>query len=243
MADDSARVSDRELIERMRAGRNDGSVALWLLVPLVTVPVGIKFGEQAALVAVLGSLALCVLLLRIRDRMPRQQASRLAEREYKRRFRLFEVSDYEAEAVASLRKPGAPEVIMLFSGDGLPHGIHHFVRIDLGDEPRLQIRRAPLPGDVLEAETPESQLFRFDQPLSAAQEERVIELLATLTPEVLVPPNRFTFDGFPCSAVILRRGRDPLFTELNMAELPSELYEHPSAKLLRLFIELEAEVS
>jgi hypothetical protein len=243
MADDSAAVSDLELLERMRAGKNDGSLALWLLVPLATLPVGIVYGESAALVAVLGSLALCVLLLRIRDRLPRQRAARLAEREYKRRFRLYELSDYEAEAVASLAKPGAPEVVMLFSGHGLPHGIHHFVRIDLGEQPRLQVRRAPLPIDAVAGDKPEAQLFRYDQPLSAAQASQAEDLLATLTPEVLAPPNRFVFDGFPCSAVVLRRGAEPMWTELDMAGLPAELYEHPSARLLRLFIELEAEIS
>jgi hypothetical protein len=243
MADESAGVSDRELLARMRAGKNDSSVTLWLLVPLLTIPVGAAYGEKAALVALFASLALCVLLLRVRDRLPRLQAARLAEREYKRRFRLYDLEDYETEAIASLDKPGAPEVVMLFAGQGLPQGTHHFVRIDLGDTPRLQVRRAPQPFEALQEETPETKLFRYDQPLSAAQENRARELVITLTPENLVPPSHAVFDGFPCTAVVLRRGHEPMWTELNMAELPPEISDVPAARFLRLFIELEEEVS
>jgi hypothetical protein len=119
--------------------------------------------------------------------------------------------------------------------------MRHFVRIDLGDQPRLQIRRAPMPQDFLQAADPASQLFRYDAPLADENVSRVKRVLATVTAEVLVPPNRFVIDGFPCSAAVFRRGAAPLWTNLNMAGLPPELYQHPSAKLLRLFMELEAE--
>lgn len=245
MAHDSASaVSDRELVDRMLAGRNDSTVALWLVVPALTIPVGVVYGEKGALVALFASLALCVLLLRVRDRLPKLQTARQAELEYKRRFRLHDLQKYEAEAVASLEKPDAPEVVMLFAGQGLPHGMHHFVRIDLGDAPRLQVRRAPLPHEVLQAEDVDNRLFRYDQPLTAAQEQKARDLLPVLTPANLAsPPSHFVFDGFPCTAVLLRRGYEPIWTELNMGGLPPELREVPAARFMRLFIDLEAEAS
>lgn len=244
MTDESARVSDRELLARMRAGKNDSGVLAWLLVPLATIPVAALYGEKAALVALFGSLALCVLLLQLRDYfMPRFQAGRLAEREYKRRYRLYDLQDYETEALAALDKPDAPEVILLFEGRALPHGLHHFVRIDLGAKPRLQVRRAPLPFDVLQEEDSATRLFRYDRPLSAAQEQRARQVIAALTPEQLVPPRHNVLDGFPCKAALLRRADEPIWTELNMAGLPREIDAHPTARFLRLFIELETEVS
>jgi hypothetical protein len=242
MADDSARVSDRELLARMCAAKTESSSYLWLLVPLATIPVGAIYGEKAALVAVLGSVALCVLLMQLRDYLPRFQAARLAEREYKRRYRLYDIEDYEAEALVALDKPNAPDVMLLFAGRSLPDGVNHFVRIDLGDAPRLQIRRAPLPSDVLQDETAETKLFRYDRPLSAAQDQRARQLIATLTADNLSPPNHTILDGFPCKAAILRRAHEPIWTELNMAALPAEISAHPAAHFLQLFIDLEAEV-
>jgi hypothetical protein len=215
---------------------------VWLLVPLVTVPVAIAFGESAALGALLGSIAVSVVLLRFTKQLPRIREADDAEREYRRRYRLYELSDYESEAVASLQKPGAPDAVLLFSGMGLPHGVHHFVRVDLGERPRLQIRRAPMPLEWMQAEDPVAQLFRYDAPLSDENVSRVKHLLATLTAELLAPPSRFGLDGFPCEAGVFRRGAAPIWTNLNMASLPPELYQHPSARLLRLFLELEAEV-
>lgn len=243
MAEDTAPAGDLELIARIRAARNDGWVSVWLLVPLVTIPLGAMYGESAALAGVAASILVCAVLLRLRDRLPRHRAAKQAEREYERRFRLHELSAYETEARALLAKPDAPDVVMLFSGHGVPAGIHHFVRLDLGRESRLQVCRAPLLSDVLEVEDPATQLFRYDEPLTAEHETRVRELLFTLTPELLRPPHRFVFDGFPCTAVVLRARREPMWTDLDMAGLPAELYEHPSARLLRLFLELEAEVS
>jgi hypothetical protein len=243
MTDESARVSDRELLARMRAGKSDSSVFVWLLVPLATIPFAAAYGEKGALAALFGSLGLCVFLLQLRDAMPRFQAARLAEREYKRRFRLYDLQDYEAEALAALDEPGAPEIMLLFEGQGLPHGVHHFVRIDLGEEPRLQVRRALLPFDVLQQEDAATKLFRYDRPLSAAQAQRARQLVAGLTAEQLAPPPHAVLDGFPCKAGLLRRGQEPIWTELDMAAAPPELSEHPSACFLRLFIELEAEVS
>jgi hypothetical protein len=242
MPDDLGAVSDLQLLERMRARANDGwALALWLIVPFATIPAGAMYGESVALAALLGSFGACVVLVRARKRQPRIRDAELAEREYRRRFRLYELSDFEAEAVAALEKPGAPDTVLLFSGMGLPHGMHHFVRMDLGDQPRLQIRRAPMPQDWIQAEDPEKKLFRYDGPLSDADVSRIKRVLAMLTSELLVPPNRFVIDGFPCSAAVFRRGATPLWTSLNMAGLPPQLYQHPSAKLLRLFIELEAE--
>jgi hypothetical protein len=242
MSEGLARASDRELLVAMRAATNDRSWAIWLIVPLATMPAGAIYGEAVALAVLVASVALCVLLFRLRERLPYARAAKQAEREYKRRFRLYELTDYEAEALASLEKPGAPEVILLFSGDGLPEGTHHFVRVDLGDEPRLQIRRALPPQDWLKVEDPEAQLFRYDGPLSDEHISRVRRLLATFTADLLVPPSHFVLEGFPCSAVVLRRGAQPMWTTLNMSNLPAELYQHPSAKLLRMFMELEAEV-
>jgi hypothetical protein len=113
----------------------------------------------------------------------------------------------------------------------------------LGDTPRLQIRRAPLPLEILQTENTETRLFRYDRPLSAAQERKARDLVVTLTPEQLVPPNHAVFDGFPCTAVMLRRGHEPMWTELNMAGLPREISELPAARFMRLFIDLEEEVS
>jgi hypothetical protein len=243
MPDDLSSASDLQLLERMRARTNDGwSLGVWLIVPVATVSVAIAFGESAALAALLGSIGVSVVLLRLRKQLPRIREAELAEREYRRRYRLYELSDYEAEAVASLEKPGAPDTVLLFSGMGLPHGVHHFVRVDLGENPRLQVRRAPMPLDWMQSEDPAAQLFRYDAPLSDENVSRVKHLLATLTAELLVPPNRFGIDGFPCEAGVFRRGATPIWTNLNMASLPPELYQHPSARLLRLFLELEAEV-
>jgi hypothetical protein len=244
MADDSASVSDRELLERMRAGKDDSTVYLWLIVPLATLPAAAAYGERGALIALLGSLALCVLLLlQLREYVPRFRAARSAEREYMRRFRLYDLEAYEVEALASLDKPDAPEVILLFAGRGLPHGVHHFVRVDLGDRPRLQVRRAALPFEVLQTEDAAMKLFRYDQPLSAAQEHRARQLVTALTAENLAPPRHSVLDGFPCKAGVLRPAHEPIWTELNMAGLSPELSGHPVACFLRLFIELEAEVS
>jgi hypothetical protein len=242
MADDLGAVSDLQLLERMRARANDGwSLGVWLLVPGATIPAGALYGESAALAALLVSIGVCVVLLRMRQGLPTIRDAALAEREYRRRFRLYELSDFEAEALASLEKPGAPDTVLLFSGMGLPHGVHHFVRIDLGDQPKLQIRRAPMPQDWVQADDPASALFRYDAPLSDENVSRVKRVLATVTAELLAPPNRFVIDGYPCSAAVFRRGAAPLWTNLNMAGLPPELYQHPSARLLRLFIELEAD--
>lgn len=242
MSDDLAGVSDLELLARMRAGSNERVLGLWLIVPLVTLPVAILYGESAALAALLGSIAACAVLLRLGERAPRGRAAKLAEREYRRRYRLYELSEYEPEASAALQKPDAPEVVMLFSGIGLPEGTRHFVRVDLGERSRLQIRRALMPLDWMRADDPAAHLFRYDGPLSEEDIARVRRMLATLTAELVVPPNRMVFDGYPCAAVVLRRGAEPIWTNLDMANLPAELYQHPSAKLLRMFIELEAQV-
>jgi hypothetical protein len=98
-----------------------------------------------------------------------------------------------------------------------------------------------MPQDWMQADDPQSKLFRYDAPLSEENVSRIKRVLATLTAELLVPPNRFVLDGFPCAAAVFRRGAAPLWTSMNMAGLPPELYQHPSAKLLRLFMELEAE--
>lgn len=242
MLDDSARASDLELIERMRAVAGDSSAAVWLLVPLASIGAGILYGEAVALGALVGSFALCALVLRLRERVPRIRRARLAEREYRRRFRLHELRDYEDEAIASLAKPGAPEVVLLFSGTGLPHGMHHFVRVDLGERPRLQIRRTPLPVDLLHADNPAARLFRYDQPLSAEQTARVQRVVSALTPELGAPTESAVRDGFPCAALVLRRGAEPLWTKQNLASL-SPHDPHPIAQLLRMFLELEREVS
>ena len=227
----------------MRAGSNERVLGWWLIVPLVTLPVGALYGETVALAALLGSVLAVVVLVRLRERTPRVRAAKLAEREYKRRYRLYELSEYQPEAAAALEKPGAPEVIMLFSGIGLPHGTRHFVRVDLGEEDRLQVRRALQPLDWMRAEDPAAELFRYDGPLSGENSARARRLLASLTAELLDPPNHFVFDGYPCTAVVLRRGAEPMWTKLNMANLPAQLNDHPSAKLLRMFMELEAELA
>lgn len=244
MPGDLSSVSDLQLLERMRNRANDGwSLAVWLIVPIATISCAIAFGETAAAIALLGSLVLSVVLLRVRKRRPAIRDAELAEREYRRRYRLFELGDYEAEAVAALAKPGAPDTVLLFRGVGLPHGVHHFVRIDVGDQPRLQVRRALMPADWLQAEDPVASLFRYDGALSDENVSRVKHVLATLTAELAAPPNRFVVDGFPCEAGVFRRGAAPLWTSLNMAGLPPELYQHPTARLLRVFLEFEAEVS
>jgi hypothetical protein len=244
MPDDFGAATDQQLLERMRARANDGwSLAVWLIVPIATVSASIAFGESGALGALLGSIAVTVVLLRLRKRVPRMRGAEFAEREYRRRYRLFELSDYEAEALAALEKPGAPNTVLLFSGMGQPHGVHHFIRIDLGERPRLQIRRAPMPLDLIQAENPAASLFRYDAALSDENVARVKQVVSTLTAELSVPPTRFVMDGFPCEAGVFRRGATPIWTTLNMANLPPELYQHPSARLLRLFLELEAEAS
>lgn len=244
MPGDLGSASDVQLLERMRARANDGwSLAVWLIVPVATMASAIAFGETAAAIALLGSLVSSIVLVSARKRLPRIREAALAEREYRRRYRLYELTDYEAEAVAALDKPDAPDTVLLFRGVGLPHGVHHFVRIDVGDQPRLQVRRALMPADWMRADDPSSQLFRYDAALSAENVSRVKHVLATLTAELAAPPNRFVIDGFPCEAGVFRRGAAPLWTSLNMAGLPPELYQHPSARLMRLFLELEAEVS
>lgn len=244
MPADLSSASDLQLHERMCARTNDGwSLAIWLIIPIATVSVAIAFGESAALAALAGSIGVSILLVRSSKRLRRIREAELAEREYRRRYRLYELTDYEAEVLAALEKPGAPDAVLLFSGKGMPQGMHHFLRIDLGEHPRLQIRRAPMPLDWMHAEAPGAQLFRYDAPLSDEDVSRVKHLLTTLTAELLVPPNRFVTDGFPCEAGVFRRGATPIWTNLNMANLPQELRQHPSARLLRLFLELEAEVS
>ena len=86
-------------------------------------------------------------------------------------------------------------------------------------------------------------MVKVDGALATAAADRVRALLRELTPEALIAPAHFVRDGFPCSAVVLRKGAEPLRATLNLAGLPRELREHPCARLLGLMLDLEAEVS
>ncbi len=213
------------------------------LAPLVGAGLGSAWGSVGTALGALAALALCASILRLRERLPRVRSAREAERELAARFALSPLEQHEAEARAALEASGAPEAVLLFRAVALPHGGHRFIRIDLADASRIRVRSMPFLRDLASVDAPETRMLKVDRPLPAAAGERVRAQLRELTPGALVAPAHFVKDGFPCSAVVLRRGAEPLRATLNLAGLPQELKAHPCARLLGLMLELEAEVS
>jgi hypothetical protein len=85
-------------------------------------------------------------------------------------------------------------------------------------------------------------MVQREAPLSAAQVERVRALVAALAGETLAPLASFVVDGFPCQASLLQQGGVELHGSANLAGLPDQLKQHPSVRLIELFLELEAEL-
>jgi len=235
--------SDVELVRAARAGDDSFGCFLWLLAPLASMSLGFVYGVAVACLGFVVVLALCALVARLRQLLPRVRKGRLAQREFELRFGLTALEHYEAEARSALERPASLEAVLLFQGTSLPHGGHRFIRIELAAESSIQIRSTPFLRDLWNVAEPGARMLKLDTPLSAAAADRVRELLRELTAEQLIAPSHFVYDGFPCAAVVLLRAAEPLRTQMNLAGIPSELRGHPSVRLLTLVLELEAEVS
>jgi hypothetical protein len=235
--------SDAELVRAALDGDDSFGCYLWLIAPPLGASLGFFWGRGGAVLGMLGALALCALILRLRQLLPAVRERKRAARELELRFDLAPLEQHEANACAALEQPGAPEAVLLFEGRALPHGGHRFIRIDLAAESTIRVRSTPFLHDLARVEEPQRRMLKIDGPLSAVGAERVRALLRELTPEALIGPRHFVRDGFPCAAVVLRRGAEPLRASLNLAGLPAELKANPCVRLLELMLELEAEVA
>jgi hypothetical protein len=181
------------------------------------------------------------LFQRVRSHTPALLKARAAEREFQRRFG-SELEQDLAEARAQLRAHAEIELLGLFRGSVLPHGGLRSMRLEISAQPVLLVCASPALSELQRVGDGSLEMVRRQAPLSAAQVERVRALIALLKAETLAPLASFVVDGFPCQASFLQQGGVELHASANLAGLPDQLKQHPSVRLIELFLELEAEL-
>src|SRR5262245_60934924 len=137
---------DAELIRIARAGRSTLGCYVWLIVPAAPISLGFVYGTDLAWLGFLGALAVVMLALHARSKLPAVQHAIDAEREFEQRWNIgaSAQAQAEADAQASLAQDVDLEAVVLFVGRSLPHGQHRFVRIDLSRrESRLRALVTP----------------------------------------------------------------------------------------------------
>jgi hypothetical protein len=233
-------LNDAELVQLVRLPPDRLGCWLWLApLPLGTL-LAVTLDPGVAALGFCVTLGTAWLSARIRARSPRRRLAELAKQMLAQRFCTDPIEHYEPAARAALRDDPALQTVLLFSGRALPHGGWRFIRIELGQSSRIALRSLPFDLGDIPRET--AGMFRCTLPLRAASAARVQALIAEIDPARPEPPAEFVYDGFPCSALVLRRDAEPLRIDVNLGGLTREQRAHPSARLLHCILDLEDEV-
>lgn len=232
-------LTDVELVRVAELPTDRLGCWLWLSPVAFGTLLGVTLDAPSAAFGFAAALAAAWLASRIRARSPRRQQAKLAEQALAQRYCTMPIERYLPAAQAALRDDPALQAVLLLSGTGLPHGGRHFIRVELGASSRVRLRTLPFLHDLRDAADPAERMLSRDLPLTAASVERLHALLDALDPLKLAPPTAPVHDGFPCSALVIRRAGEPLRIDVNLSGLDGEQQKHPSAQLLLCLLELE----
>lgn len=240
-----AALSDEALVEQMlplAAGIRMKLIAVAVLASFCS---ALAFGARIGLLVLLVGLVLVWVVQRVRAGTAHVQRARAAEQELGRRFGAEPLARRLPEARAHIERNSDIEILGLFRGVVLPHGGLRFLRVEIGAQPKLLVRSSPALSELQRGTHSTLELVRRELPLSAAQVERLRALVRELSTEPPVQLASFVEHGFPCEASVLVRGDAgtvELHASANISGLPQQLAQHPSVRLLELFLDFEAEL-
>jgi hypothetical protein len=239
---DVVSLSDSALVQETLVLRSRVGCQLVGLGVLVSLSLAVWLGPWSGLAALVCSMGLVALGLRVRANTPARRRAHAAERELGRRYSWEPLSEHLPEARAQLAADPGLAVLALFRGRMLPHGGVRSMRLEIGAQPKLQLRSCPMLDELQRGTLGSAAIVNTELPLTAAQVEHLGVVLRELSSAPLEPLASFVIDGFPCEASVLQRGAAELHTSVNLAGLPEQLKQHPSVRLIELFLDLEAEV-
>ena len=239
---DVSSLSDEALVQQTLPLASRFGCSAAVAAGLVTLLCGLLWGVRAGLSVLVVTAGLVVVFQRLRSYTPALRKARAAEHEFQRRFGGEPIEQDLAHARAQLTASAEIELIGLFRGRVLPHGSLRSMRLEISPRPVLLVRACPALSELQRGGVSSLEMTRREAPLSAAQVERVRALVAALKAETLAPLASFVVDGFPCQASLLQQGGVELHGSANLAGLPDQLKQHPSVRLIELFLELEAEL-
>lgn len=205
----------------------------------------LALGARIGLVVLAVGLLLVWLIQRVRASTAHVQRARAAEQEFGRRFGAEPLARRLPEARAQLERNCDIEMLGLFRGVAQPHGGLRFLRVEIGPQPKLLVRSSPALSELQRGVHNTLELVHREVPLSAAQVERLRALVRELAAQPPVQLASFVKHGFPCEASVLARGDSgtlELHASANLSGLPQQLAQHPSVRLLELFLDFEAEL-
>ena len=242
-------LSDEELIQLTGALRRGFLAYVWLAVPVASLLGWFALGPIAAVVAGVVAIAACKLAARLAEGSKASYRALMAKREFCARYHIGSLTVDENAAVGQLAEDPQLDGVLLFRAWALPHGGHRFIRIELGasHRHRIAVYTTPFLGDLQRRPDRRALMAKLEQPLSEAQSERLLSVLADLTPDKMEHiPQRVVvgqpLDGLPCDVVVLRRGADVLRASMNFRGVASLERLSPAEDLVSTVLALESEI-
>jgi hypothetical protein len=232
-------LSDAELVTESLPCASHAGCYRWLVAFTLPVPIGLVFNAAWALLSFGVAVMACRLLAWRRERNPRMRRARQAEAEFARRFGEPALERALVDARALLATDRNIEAVVCLHGCGLPHGGPQLVGVDLGSmETTIRVHAAPWLADLWQHPERVPRIRREVGPLTLAAAERLRACVAAIGTDQGAPEDSFVKDGFPCTAVLLKRGAEPQRWQLNMSGLSPEQASHPVAQLIASLLEL-----
>jgi hypothetical protein len=240
-------LSDVELIGLTNTLRRGLLAYAWLSLPLASGLAWLAFGPMAAAIAAVVAIGGSNLAARLYERSNATHRALLAKREFCARYHIGSLTVDEAAAVGQLAEEPQLDGVLLFRAWALPHGGHRFIRIELGATHRIAVYTTPFLGDLQRRPDTRALMAKLEQPLSDAQNERLVHVLSELTPSKMQNiPQRVVvgqpLDGLPCDVVVLRRGAETLRASMNFRGVASLERLSPAEDLVSTVLALESEI-
>jgi hypothetical protein len=238
-------LSDESLIKQTLPLATGARMKLIAAALLASIFSALAFDARSGLVVLAVGLLLVWVSQRLRAGSAHLQRARAAAHEFGRRFGAEPLARSLPEARAHIARNSDIEILGLFRGVVLPHGGLRFLRVELGAQPKLRVRSSPALSELQRGTRSTLELMDRELPLSAAQVERLRALVRELAEHPPVQLASFVQHGFPCEASVLARsetGLVELHASANISGLPDQLAQHPSVRLLELFLDFEAEL-
>jgi hypothetical protein len=235
-------LSDEALVREMLPLASNTGCKLAASAVLLALLSGWLLGPKLGAAVLAVCVALTLLALWRRGGTHSVQRARAAERELRRRFGAQPLAERLDQVRAQLAADTDLQVVGLFRGTVLPHGGLRSIRFELRAQPQLHVSRSPGLAELQRGVASSLEILRRDLPLPAAQVERVRAVLRELGAHPPTPLASFVSDGFVCEASVLQRDGAELHASVNLAGLPDQLKQHPSVRLVELFLDLEAEL-
>ncbi|MCP4400609.1 MAG: hypothetical protein GY801_25330 [bacterium] len=162
--------------------------------------------------------------------------------ELKRRFGLL---DFEIYVNEEKLLPGIHATILV-SGNGLPHGNHHWMRIRLYANGKSEIVSCVSKPDGCwcEGKPAEELVNQMTCLLSSDAERTLSQMLSKIDLESSQTIDSLVKDGFPCKMGILQENHAKHYQLIcNLSGLPEDADTLPSVQLFQWLIELEQQVN